>query len=655
MPIHKDVREATSFSNFHDVATTHVAIDWRVEFGRKVLSGAAALTCTVKRAGCAELVLDTSSLSVSGVRVLRVSGVGAFSPRAAEWSLGSKHKTLGSALRVVLPEEARGAGCEVVVEVSYETAPGAGCSAVQWLSPEQTAGKVLPYLFTQCQSIHCRSMLPCQDAPCVKATYEARVTVPSPLVALMSAVSLGSEAAAAGVVGPVGAGSVSGSAAQTFLFRQDVPVSSYLIALAVGQLESRDLSPRTRVWSEPSVVELAAFEFAETDRFVRVAEELCGDYVWGRYDLLMLPPSFPYGGMENPQLTFVTPTLLCGDRSLCNVIAHEVTHSWTGNLITNATWSDFWLNEGWTVFIERKILSRMFGERFAALKQRAGWGGLGRAIDQYGAEHAFTRLHIPMDEVDPDDAFSPVAYEKGCAFITYLESVVGGPAAFEPFLRAYMLRFQFGTVSAHEFKAFFTTYFSSSSSGTKSGARKVPPEALAAVDWDLWLHGPGMPHFKPAPDMGYIEAVEQVAKVWVAAGDYAPQPPAAALDADFIPDQVVVLLEYLLEALPARPFSALELDRLDRRYRLSQTRNSEIMFKWGLLTIKAGDERKFDMVVRFLSEQGRMKLVRPLYREMLALNDNGRAAARKCFEANKDNYHAICHKMIARDIAQATQ
>jgi len=527
---------------------------------------------------------------------------------------------------VVLPEDLRASGTELQVEIIYETAPGDECTAVQWLPPEQTAGKLHPYLFTQCQSTHCRSMVPCQDAPAVKVTYEANVTVPSPLVALMSAVGTGSETAGSHT---------------TYSFIQKVPISAYLIALAAGNLESRDIGPRTRVWAEPSVVELAAYEFADTEMFVSTAEKLCGDYVWGRYDLLMLPPSFPYGGMENPCLTFVTPTLLAGDRSLSNVIAHEVAHSWTGNLVTNATWADFWLNEGFTVFIERRLIRKIFGEPTAALKQRAGWANLLRAVEHFGADHPFTRLHIPMENVDPDDCFSNVSYEKGCAFVSYLEDLVGGPDQFEPFLQAYLYRFQYGTVSHDQLRHFFEQYFAD---------QGVSRDTLDEVDWDHWVHDPGMPDFEPKLDTRLIDAVQKCATEWIDYGKADSQ-----LDQGWTSDQKLVLVETLLEAVVEHGvvFSLEVLDRIDQRYGFSATRNSEILFKWCLFMLRTGDTRKLDLVARFLSEQGRMKFVRPLYRQLLTSGEAARAVAQSTFALNRPQYHAIAQKMVARDLANA--
>ena len=475
----------------------------------------------------------------------------------------------------------------------------------------------------------------------MKTTYDARVKVPSPLVALMSAVSTGSE---------IGKGGEN-----WYFFEQKVPMSCYLIALAVGDLESRDIGQRTRVWSEPSMVELGAHEFAETEEFLRTAEDICGSYVWGRYDLLLLPPSFPYGGMENPCLTFVTPTLLAGDRSLANVVAHEISHSWMGNLVTCASWEDFWLNEGWTVWVERKIIQAVYGQARAGLKTAIGYRHLEKAVESMGSTHAFTRLHIPMQGVDPDDSFSSVPYEKGFAFLAYLEGVVG-EAAFAGFVKEYVKTFQFGVVSAVSFQALFQAAF----------------PLVTEVDWHTWMHVSGLPIASPNSETGLIELSEFCAAQWVAV----QKQPACAQGSDtsWSSDQLVVLLEKLLTYEIGEDL----LSKLDAFYAFSTSRNAEIKFRWYTMCLRSelvGSSisknlnkvdtkgRKGDTmeptpqedknskvqldVVNFLVQQGRMKFVRPLYKDLYATNPE---LALATFNNNKHLYHGICVKMVSKDL-----
>lgn len=325
-----------------------------------------------------------------------------------------------------------------------------------------------PYLFSQFQAIHCRSAIPIQDCPGNKVSYTAELKVLKPLVALMSAISTGEKEE---------------GNYRIFSFEQKVPISPYLFAFVAGHLESRDIGPRSRVWSEPEVVEAGAYEFAETESYLKAAEELNIPYEWGRYDLLLLPPSFPYGGMENPCLTFVTPTLLAGDRSLSNVVAHEIAHSWFGNLITNYNWEHFWLNEGFTVFFERKIIGKIFGEQERQFQCYSGYLELTETVKEYyheKADHPFTILIPKLDGIDPDDSFSLIPYEKGSALLLYLEHLVGNNQEFENFLRKWVETNRFGTVTSTQFKDFFLDFFKEKAN-------------VAEIDWDSWFFKPGMP------------------------------------------------------------------------------------------------------------------------------------------------------------------
>lgn len=312
------------------------------------------------------------------------------------FTLGEHDPAFGSPLKISLATPVP-PSTPFLVKISYKTSPA--CTAAQWLTAAQTASKTHPYLFTQCQAIHARSLLPCQDTPGVKATYSARVSVPEALTAVMSGL-------------PSGAREVTDGRA-LHRFAQPVPVPSYLIALAVGNLVSKRVGPRSHVWSEPAMVEAAAWEFEGTERFIATAEDLVGPYVWRVFDLLVLPPSFPYGGMENPNLTFVTPTLLAGDRSLVGVVAHEISHSWSGNLVSCKNWEGFWLNEGWTVFLERKIIGRLQGEQARQFSSVIGWNAMKGSVEHFGSENPLTKLVLDLRGVDPDDSFSSIPYEKG--------------------------------------------------------------------------------------------------------------------------------------------------------------------------------------------------------------------------------------------------
>ena len=386
-------------------------------------------------------MLDTRDIHVE--RVIELS-----SNAHLNFSLGQTSPCFGTPLNIDLSNSLT-LSEKLQLKIEYKTS--AHATALQWLEPGCTLGKKHPYLFSQCQAIHARSILPCQDTPLIKATYDACVRVKSPLVVLMSAIQTSASNERMGD-------------ATKFTFEQLVPIPSYLIALACGDLVSRDIGPISRVWTEQAMIERAASEFAQVDEMIRDAESLMGAYAWRRYDLLVLPPTFPYGGMENPTLTFVTPTIIAGDRSLVSVIQHEIAHSWTGNLVTNATWEHFWLNEGYTRFVERKLIGQMCGDGASQLCRQFecidGWRDLSETVHKvFGCDNQLTQLVTDLKQTDPDDAFSSIPYEKGHMLLYYLEEILGGVDVFNKYLRAYIERFKGKSLNTNEWKSFLYEYF----------------------------------------------------------------------------------------------------------------------------------------------------------------------------------------------------
>merc|ERR1711976_328804 len=420
-----ETREKSSVSNVRDLIQKKFHMDWAVNFSSQTISGSVLIDFDVLK--------DTSSvlLDTRGQTIEKVECNGA----ELKFSHGPANviKETYPSGKLDISVDFK-AGSKVQLKIFYTTSSEA--SGLQWLAKETTKDKLQPYLFSQFQAIHCRSVIPCQDIPEAKVTYTAAVQVEnSEQTCLMSAISVS-------------------NADNVYHFEQKVPVPSYLIAIVVGALESRELGPRSRVWSEPSMADACEYEFAETEEFIATAEKIVGDYVWGRYDLLVLPPTFPYGGMENPCLTFVPPTLLAGDRSLANVVAHEIAHSWTGNLVTNSTWEHFWLNEGHTVFIERKIIGRMYGQAQLEFQAIGGWTGQVETVNTFGAEHPYTCLVIKNNgDIDPDDAFSRIPYEKGFSLLWYLQSIFG-VEKFEAFLKAYIQKFSYKAITTDDWKRF---------------------------------------------------------------------------------------------------------------------------------------------------------------------------------------------------------
>ena len=419
--------DPNSHSRPEQVLTKHLHFNWDIDFERKVVSGRTSLTCHRLVDGLQTLILD--------INMLDIHRVSYNDDQDLKFNIGPR-SCCGSSLEVSLPPDC---GAEFSVTVHHASSPES--PALLWLSPEQTSSKLFPFVFSQGQAILNRALFPCQDSPAVKTSYTARITADSPLTVLMSALSEGDSLLAE----PEGR--------REWTFKQSVPIPSYLVAFAVGLLTSKKVGPRSTIWAEEQYLEKAATDFSETEAMLQTAETLCGPYVWGVYDILVLPPSFAFGGMENPCLTFVTPTLLSGDKSNANVIAHEITHSWTGNLITNCNFEHFWLNEGFTVFIERKIIGRLNGEAQRHFMSNLKWKELEEAVyEEFSPDHEFTKLVPSLIGVDPDDAFCRVPYEKGSTFLWYLEEKVGGAAIFEPFMKDYFKEFSFKSLNSDQFR-----------------------------------------------------------------------------------------------------------------------------------------------------------------------------------------------------------
>lgn len=556
----------------------------RADFERKVLRGEATMVLAAASKGT--LDLDTKGLSVERV----VADGGAPVP----FELGPEEPVLGRRLRLDLPPGTRS------VTVSYETSPAS--AGLQWLSPEQTEGKRLPFLFSQCQAIHARSVLPCQDSAIARVSYEAEVDAPEGLTAVMSAGPAGDAPAEAG--------------RRTFKFSMPQPIPSYLFALAVGELEGRDLSHRCRVWAEPATIAAAAWEFADTESMIARAEALFGPYDWDRYDMLVLPPSFPYGGMENPRMTFLTPTLLAGDRSLVDVVAHELAHSWTGNLVSNATAEHFWLNEGFTVWAERRILKALRGEEAAGLAWGIGQRELEEALERFRDKPELTRLRTHLQGVDPDDAFSVVPYEKGARFVVALERAAG-EAEFDRFVKSYMKRFRFQSVTTEQFCAFVESTF---------------PGLLAQVDAPAWLDRPGLPENAPRFVSARLEELTALARSWKTGPGLDP---AAS---KWRPDEILIFLQQL-----PRELGPADCARLDAALKLTGRGNFEILTAWLCLAVANGYEPAFEPARRVLTRVGRMKYVRPLY-QALGKTAPGRAVAREVFAQAAPSYHALTRR-----------
>ena len=567
-----------------------LALDLTVDFNQHQLHGTAVLNLAAPASG--PLDLDTRDLSVEKI----TDGAG----RELAFEFGETDSVLGTPLRVELPPDT------TTITVTYRTSPEA--SALQWLEPAQTAGGEHPYLFSQCQAVHARAVVPCQDSPLARFTYTARITVPEPLSVVMSAAP-----------GEVAAGAEPGT--RTFSFTMPQAIPPYLFALAVGNLASKDLGPRSRVYTEPEMLEASAWEFAEVDGMLTAAEDLFGSYLWDRFDFLVMPPSFPYGGMENPRLTFLTPTLLAGDRSLVNVLAHELAHSWTGNLVTNATFDDFWLNEGFTVWAERRILERLDGKEAMSLSAAIGRNGLQEALNNFGSDSPFTKLHTDTAGVDPDEVYSLVPYEKGFLLVSLLEQAVGREK-FDAFVKRYIERFQFTSITTAEFEEFLNAEL---------------PGVVEEVRAQEWIHGTGLPDNAPEFPSTRLTYLQKLAAGW--RDGQRPDEKAAQ---DWNAEEWQIYLQGLPRSLPEA-----ECRWLDETFSLTEQGNAEILVNWLLIAAGSGYEVVYPRIKEVLGSVGRMKYLKPLYKTLYE-REESRDLAREIFAANAASYHPIARGGLER-------
>lgn len=610
-------QDVHSYANPSAVRVRHVDLDWDVLFDQKILKGTATLT--IERSSQTEpLILDTRDLKIDRVE----TSVNEREYTPATFTVGTSDKILGAPLTIPLPAGA------TRVRIHYSTSPGA--SGLQWLEPAQTAGKKDPFMFTQSQAIHARSWIPLQDTPAVRVTYNARVRTPRNLLAVMSAEN----------------------DARTprdgdYSFRMRQPIPSYLIALAVGDLRFRSIGPRTGVYAEPQVIDGAARELSDTEKMVVATERLYGPYRWGRYDILVLPPSFPYGGMENPRVTFATPTILAGDKSLVSLVAHELAHSWSGNLVTNATWRDFWLNEGFTVYLERRIQEAVYGRPRAQMEAALGLRDLQDEIATL--EDRDEILHIDLAGRDPDEGTTDVPYEKGALFLLHLEQTFGR-ARFDQFLRSYFNHFAFQSITTDHFLAYLKLHL-----------LDKDPALTARVPIDEWISRPGLPSTAPKPTSPAFAQVEEQAKRWLQNEIRVAQIPLAR----WTTQERLHFLKFVQSALepptssggPADT-SATQLSQserlrlmgeLDRTFKLTRSGNSEIAFQWLMMSIQNKYLPAYPRLEEFLLSVGRRKFIRPLYQE-LAKTPEGRERALEIYRRARPTYHPIAVTSIDQDL-----
>jgi leukotriene-A4 hydrolase len=587
-----------SYARPHEARVTSVSLDLTADFPNRRLVGRATLV--VERAPSAGVIV----LDNKGITIHAVTGADG---EPLPFTVGPPDPILGSPLEITLPAKAQ------PIVISYETNPDA--AALQWLTPEQTAGGTHPFLYSQGQAILTRTWIPTQDSPGIRQTYSARIVVPEPLRAVMSAESLAPD----GIEVPVG---------RAYEFRLAHPVPPYLFALAIGNIAFRPLSARCGVYAEPPTVDAAADEFADMERMLETAESLLGPYRWGRYDVLVLPPSFPFGGMENPVVTFATPTILAGDRSLVSLVAHELAHSWSGNLVTNATWRDFWLNEGVTTYVERRIMEALYGRRHADMLGVLARAELLEEIERLGGMSSpDTVLYIDLHGRDPDDGATRIPYEKGAALMTLLEQTIGR-AEFDRFLRSYFERHAFQSIDTGTFMSLLRGFLDSSPSTHTSENAMV--SIVSRLRLDEWVYQPGLPSNAPQESSDALQQVATDARAFASGTKASKLKTAEWTTPEWL---------HFLGSLPAS-LTPEQLSDLDAAFAFSSSRNSEILFSWLRLAIRLQYPPSIPAVERFLTSQGRRKFLRPLYEDLMA-TDWGRPHARRIYARARSSYHAV--------------
>jgi len=608
-PSAKAAQAATAVTRRHDessyaqpdlVRIADIGLVLALDFDRKQIAGTATYTLDWVDPDADQLVLDTRELTIHKVEG---EADGAWAP--LQFALADADPVLGSKLTIEAPQRNQR------IRVTYDTAPTA--SGLQWLEPAMTEGKQLPFMFSQSQAIHARSWVPLQDTPSVRFTYDAHVTSRPDVMVLMSA---DNDPAAA--------------RDGDYSFKMPQPIPSYLLAIAAGDLVFKPISERSGVWAEPAMVDRAVKEFEDTEQMIATTEQLYGPYRWGRYDMLVLPPSFPFGGMENPRLSFITPTVITGDKSLVSLIAHELAHSWSGNLVTNASWKDIWLNEGFTTYVQGRITEALYGIELADMERQIDQTGLAKDLE--GMSPADQALALPpLTERDPDDALSEVAYTKGAWFLQFLEERFGREV-FDPFLRAWFDDHAFQSADTDQFVEYL-----------KQNLLPKNPNAVLPGELEAWLNQPGIPAVATAARSRTFANVDTARIAWRGSAML----PSAQVTDEWGTQAWVHFLEGMGDTLKPE-----QLAQLDAAYKFTGTPNGEIAMRWYPLALRSGYLEARPAAGEFIQRVGRRKLVMPIYAE-LAKTPDGLAFAHEVFERARPGYHPITTASVEALLAKA--
>ena len=596
-------RDEFSYAEPDKVRIQDLSLDLAVDFDAKQISGTATYTLDWIDPKANTLVLDTRDLTINKVEAAGKDGTYG----ALQYALADADPLLGSKLTVQVPER------NATVRIAYKTSPEA--SGLQWLAPSMTEGKKQPFMFSQSQQIHARSWVPLQDTTQVRFTYSAHVTAPNNAMVLMSADN-DPDAARDG----------------DYSFTMPQAIPSYLMAIAAGDLVFKPISERSGVWAEPAMVEKAAAEFEDTEKMIQTAESLYGPYRWGRYDILVLPPSFPYGGMENPRLTFATPTVIVGDKSLVSLVAHELAHSWSGNLVTFSTSRDAWLNEGLTSYVENRLVEALFGKDQAAMES---------AIAREELKQEFTEDNKPLQRLaikpgdldDPDNNLTSTVYTKGAWFMEALEKRFGREA-FDAFLRGYFDHFAFQSIDTTQFRDYAI-----------ANLLQKHPGTMSQEEFDAWLYEPGVPASAPQVRSQRFAVVDAARIAWTGSGEL----PVSQITSAWSTQEWVRFLDGMPETLAPGQMAA-----LDAAYKFTGTPNGEIAQRWYPLAARSGYHAADGEMAAFMQRVGRRKLIMPIY-NALVQTPEGLVFAKGVFERAEPGYHPITTGSVKAAIARGEE
>ena len=618
--------DVNTYSNFQEIIQRKVDLEVDIDFEKKSMFGNIKTTYEILNQSLENIILDLHGPEISSVSLVNEEyeninlDYSIYDKNEDKEALGTPLVINLSALKDKYKKEYDNIFLNKNIIISIDFKTNENCNGIQYLTKEQTRTKSYPFMFTQCEAILCRTLFPIQDTPSVKSTYKVKTSISSPLTFLFGGILKSHYYDCA-------------TKKKINYFEQNIPIPSYLVAFVAGELEFAKISNRCGVWTEKGLASLAAKEFIDAEKYIEIAEKyLNHPYEWKIYNILVLPFSFPFGGMENPNLTFVTPALLAGDKSMSNVIGHEISHSWTGNLVTNKNWKNFWVNEGFTKFMERKLDKILLGEEMSKLESIVGNNSLISAIKMFGEDSHFTSLSPDYTGIDPDDGFSTIPYEKGYQFLCYLEEKVGEDN-FQKIMGNYIEKYKYKSVDWTDFKSVYEEFVKQNYEGRN--ARKI----LNVIDWDKWVTEKGFPSYKMEFKSKYTEEVDQLINKFINKENTKEN--ALKLFKEWHTNVKLVFLERILKNL--ENFDESIILEIKKELNLVEDYNDDIKAIWYEITLQKGMKDEIENVKNFLKTHGRLKYLKPLYFSWIKLDLND---SMTFFEENKIIYHPIARRLI---------